>query len=384
MRDKREIKRVFEGIVGIYNNDSLGNGKPSATIQKAIDEFGKDAVRETIAVAVNHKAHDGRIYRGNKEWAANVTEMGLGDDYFLNGIDKIHPAHLDQLADAIRKYLNESAKRKTAHRAMREMVTNRNRRPLRRTRVNESMSDALEASNKNILRPEDMSFTVAVSPTYGDAMEMSRKFKDRALKAYRDVEERSKGITVPHETPILPKTNIYTGKMWRNDEPKRTNESRRNIKRMRTLAEGDLSDAAGIPGDVYAFVYDALFGFPVAKNIKALRGAKYGDYQYVTGLERTRYGKNTYDIGVYTDNKEVGRAKSIAELLNLDFHFYPRESTVFDDEGNDVTFEGIAVVEIPDSIWHTPIEDYFEQIGKKATDEVDKFRKTYYNAKAKK
>ena len=75
---------------------------PTETISAAVREMGREAVEEAVAVAVNLNSWDGRISDRNREWAQTVTAEGRENQY-LEGIDRLHPANLDQLADECRE-----------------------------------------------------------------------------------------------------------------------------------------------------------------------------------------------------------------------------------------------------------------------------------------
>lgn len=73
---------------------------PADTVNAFIARVGYDAAAETIAAAINRKTHDGRLYDRNRTWAASITREGFGEAFPY--IDDIHPAHLNQIADAMR------------------------------------------------------------------------------------------------------------------------------------------------------------------------------------------------------------------------------------------------------------------------------------------
>lgn len=75
---------------------------PAKTFAHFVEAVGYAAAVETIAAAVRCKSWDGRISHKNAEWADSTTTEG-GEGVVIFGIDEIHPAHLDQIANAARK-----------------------------------------------------------------------------------------------------------------------------------------------------------------------------------------------------------------------------------------------------------------------------------------
>ena len=78
-------------------------GTPAETIAEFCETVGKERAVEIIATLVNRHGWDGRISRANKAWAAEHgydEEAAQKMNIYTN---KIHMAHLDQLATAMRK-----------------------------------------------------------------------------------------------------------------------------------------------------------------------------------------------------------------------------------------------------------------------------------------
>ena len=83
-----------------------GSNKPENTIREFIKYNGEPSAVVLIATFVNMRAWDGRISRDNAEWARQ-QECAFDEEAALRlgmatYVDKIHTAHLDQLADALR------------------------------------------------------------------------------------------------------------------------------------------------------------------------------------------------------------------------------------------------------------------------------------------
>lgn len=103
---RTEIRKNFETIITIYNETH--NSKPSDTVAALVDALGYDTAVVTVAELVNTVGDwDLRISDKNREWAGNVSEAASRDELREMGIytpSAIHPAHIDQIADAMRKY----------------------------------------------------------------------------------------------------------------------------------------------------------------------------------------------------------------------------------------------------------------------------------------
>lgn len=108
---RTEIRKNFETIITTYNETH--NSKPSDTVAALVDALGYDPAVVTVAELVNTVGDwDLRISDRNREWAGNVTEAASRDELREMGIytpSAIHPAHIDQIADAMRKYEPETA-----------------------------------------------------------------------------------------------------------------------------------------------------------------------------------------------------------------------------------------------------------------------------------
>ena len=99
------IKSNFRAVVECYR-DTI-DGTPDDTIKSLIGKIGLDNAVITIAEIVNSVSDwDERISRSNRQWAANVeqaADMGELCGVYIYQPSEIHPAHIDQLAYAMRK-----------------------------------------------------------------------------------------------------------------------------------------------------------------------------------------------------------------------------------------------------------------------------------------
>lgn len=97
---RKQYKNSLEALITAHNDSN----SPKATVEATIATIGYEMTEAIIATITNAKAWDGRISDANKEWAAKVDECLTKQtaDKFCLYSDDIHPAHLDQIADAMR------------------------------------------------------------------------------------------------------------------------------------------------------------------------------------------------------------------------------------------------------------------------------------------
>nr|DAK83855.1 MAG TPA: Protein of unknown function (DUF3849) [Caudoviricetes sp.] len=93
-------------VVNIYRETI--EQTPAETVAAIVERLGYDTAREAIAEIVNTVGEwDGRVSRSAREWAANVETAATPEDLEAKSIyqpSEIHPAHIDQLAQAMSKY----------------------------------------------------------------------------------------------------------------------------------------------------------------------------------------------------------------------------------------------------------------------------------------
>ena len=91
-------------LIQFYKEDLLAGLSPAATITRAINELGVGTTLEVIAAAIKCKKHDGRISPRNLDYFMNIPSWEADEQYkILYGLDSIHPAHLEQMADELQK-----------------------------------------------------------------------------------------------------------------------------------------------------------------------------------------------------------------------------------------------------------------------------------------
>ena len=104
--ERKAHKFAIQTLVEIHLDTRASSNKPSDTAALLIDRIGSTDAAEAVALAIFCKGTwDGRISNRNREWAEDV--LPLGDDIAKDGgiyyPSEIHPAHLDMIADAVRK-----------------------------------------------------------------------------------------------------------------------------------------------------------------------------------------------------------------------------------------------------------------------------------------
>ena len=93
-------------VVNIYRETS--EQTPDETVAAIVERLGYDTAREAIAEIVNTVGEwDGRIWPSSREWAATVEIAATAEELEAKRIyqpSEIHPAHINQLAQAMSKY----------------------------------------------------------------------------------------------------------------------------------------------------------------------------------------------------------------------------------------------------------------------------------------
>lgn len=93
-------------VVNIYRETS--DRTPAETVAEIVAALGYDAAREAVAEIVNTVGSwDGRIWPSSREWAATIETAATRDELEAKSIyqpAEIHPAHINQLAQAMSKY----------------------------------------------------------------------------------------------------------------------------------------------------------------------------------------------------------------------------------------------------------------------------------------
>ena len=106
-REQIETTRAtIRTVVNIYCETS--DRTPAETVAAIVERLGYDTAREAIAEIVNSVGEwDGRIWPSSREWAATIETAATRDELEAKNIyqpAEIHPAHINQLAQAMSKY----------------------------------------------------------------------------------------------------------------------------------------------------------------------------------------------------------------------------------------------------------------------------------------
>lgn len=103
-------------VVNIYCETS--DRTPAETVAAIVEQIGYDTAREAIAEIVNTVGEwDGRIWPSSREWAATIETAATRDELEAKNIyqpAEIHPAHINQLAQAMSKYAPPAPQEKEA------------------------------------------------------------------------------------------------------------------------------------------------------------------------------------------------------------------------------------------------------------------------------
>ena len=104
---REQIKTTRAGSAGHRRDHEAGRSR-AETVAAIVKQIGYDTAREAIAEIVNTVGEwDGRIWPSSREWAATIETAATRDELEAKNIyqpAEIHPAHINQLAQAMSKY----------------------------------------------------------------------------------------------------------------------------------------------------------------------------------------------------------------------------------------------------------------------------------------
>ena len=95
------LKAMIETLEKIVRQGVSEHDAPEHSVEIFIEEVGKRRAEIVLASLVNRVSWDGRISGKNVQWASSFDEDAMSEMRLYS--DKIHCAHLDQLADVFRK-----------------------------------------------------------------------------------------------------------------------------------------------------------------------------------------------------------------------------------------------------------------------------------------
>ena len=99
------IRNRRKALLDAYSNTR--EDSPNKTVAELVDSIGRDEARLAVAELVNVVGEwDRRVCIKNRGWALTVEGAETGEEQNKHGIylpSSPHPAHIDQIADEMRK-----------------------------------------------------------------------------------------------------------------------------------------------------------------------------------------------------------------------------------------------------------------------------------------
>lgn len=112
----QQMRSDADRLDEIYAN-RRDNETPAQTIEKFVKSVGEERAVNTVATIVNYNAFDGRIGRINRSWASEQSGALKASENRGVTNTRMHMAHLDQVADAMRRYQENSRASRQAREA---------------------------------------------------------------------------------------------------------------------------------------------------------------------------------------------------------------------------------------------------------------------------
>ena len=119
LRNARNTTRAnFDAVVSIFKESYYKNEeRPAQTVERLVGALGYDTAVVTVAEIVNSVGEwDERVNRTNRAWAADIDTAATREELRRADIyqpSEIHPAHIDNLASAMRRYEPKPAEPET-------------------------------------------------------------------------------------------------------------------------------------------------------------------------------------------------------------------------------------------------------------------------------
>lgn len=90
----------------LYRRSFDGAHLPPDCLENTVNEFGFDRTMWVIANTINERSHDGRLCRGNRDWASGfrIPNNRSNFDFALNS----HSCLIEGLADQVRRMYSET------------------------------------------------------------------------------------------------------------------------------------------------------------------------------------------------------------------------------------------------------------------------------------
>lgn len=105
--DRQLWRSDSERLDDIYSKRSEDE-TPAQTVEKFVRAVGEERAVNTIASLVNYNASDGRISRMTRSWASEQPRALSADDARGVVSTRMHMAHLEQVAAAMRQHQENS------------------------------------------------------------------------------------------------------------------------------------------------------------------------------------------------------------------------------------------------------------------------------------
>ena len=177
-------------VVNIYSETS--DRTPAETVAAIVERLGYDTAREAIAEIINTVGEwDGRIWPSSREWAATIETAATRDELEAKNIyqpAEIHPAHINQLAQAMSKYTPPAPQEQEADQ----------RKP-----IADMMSDCrAERDTKQIATGIAASVTPGALESVADFVEAVRREEDRAAQTPADILRQAGALELTHRVAL--------------------------------------------------------------------------------------------------------------------------------------------------------------------------------------
>ena len=113
MNVSREYRIFFrtakETLIDCYRYSLEHDNTPEETVELLIDAIGEESAQEIVSALILCKGTwDERISRTSRHWASETCSYSTEDLNTVPGFyycDEIHPTHMEQIAQALRKHM---------------------------------------------------------------------------------------------------------------------------------------------------------------------------------------------------------------------------------------------------------------------------------------
>ena len=107
MMTPEKCYEAWKRIIEIYDDEREKSNRPDYTMNRIIEEFGKEDTYTIFSTIAEIKRHDGRIYGRNRD-VMNATPfvvecIDFSSRWRLRDTDHIHTAHINNLISELVK-----------------------------------------------------------------------------------------------------------------------------------------------------------------------------------------------------------------------------------------------------------------------------------------